>query len=87
MSSVLEHTGGLVALAGGERCAKRETDDDANRDAGSGENLGRGGGPERIDHRAGKAVLGGLVAELNDLSARGLGFEQGVVEHGGQRRG
>jgi hypothetical protein len=34
-------------------------------------------------------MFGGLVAELEDLSAGGVGFDQGVVEDGGEilRRG
>ena len=83
----LEDAGGLVALAGGERCAKREADDDADRDGGSGEGFDGAGDPCGVDHGAGEAMLGGLVAEADDLGAGGLGLEQGVVEDGGERGG
>ncbi len=45
--------------------------------------------PGGVDHGAGEAVLGGLVAELEDLGPGGVGLEQGVVENGGEvlRRG
>ena len=42
------------------------------------------GDPGRVDHGAGEAVLGGFVAELQDLGAGGVGFEQGMVEDGGK---
>ena len=83
----LEDAGGLVALAGGERRAEGKSDDDADRDAGSGEGFDGAGDPRGVDHGAGEAVLGGLVAETDDLGAGGLGLEQGVVEDGGQRGG
>jgi hypothetical protein len=40
-----------------------------------------------VDHGAGEAVLGGLVAEADDLGAGGLGLEQCVVEDCGERGG
>ena len=83
----LEYACGLVALGGGERCAEGEADDDADRDAGPGEGFDGAGDPCGIDHGAGEAVLGGLVAEANDLGAGGLRLEQGVVEDSGQRGG
>ena len=83
----LEDAGGLVALGGGEGRAKREADDDADRDGGSGEGFDGAGDPCGVDHGAGEAMLGGLVTEADDLGAGGLGLEQGVVEDGGERGG
>ena len=42
------------------------------------------GDPGGVDHGAGEAVLGGFVAELEDLGAGGVGLEEGVVEDGGE---
>ena len=38
------------------------------------------GDPGGVDHGAGEAILDGLVAELEDLGARCVGLEEGVVE-------
>jgi len=42
------------------------------------------GDPSGVDHGTGEAVLGRLVAELEDLIAGGVGFEEGVVENSGK---
>ena len=71
----------------GERCAEREADDDAYGDAGAGQGVGCGRDPVGVDHGAGEAVFGGFVAELDDLAAGGVGFEQGVVQDRGEISG
>ena len=58
--------------------------DDADGNAGAGEGGGGDSDPGGVDHGAGEAVFGGLVAELEDLSAGGVGLEEGVVEDGGE---
>ncbi len=82
--AVLEDANGFVALGGGEGGTQGEADDDADGDAGAVEGSGGEGDPGGVDHGAGEAVLGGLVAELEDLSAGGVGLEEGVVEDGGE---
>ena len=42
------------------------------------------GDPSGVDHGTGEAVLGRLVAELEDLSTVGIGLEERVVEDGRQ---
>ncbi len=87
MRAELEDADGLVALGGGQRGTEGEADDDADRDAGAGEGVGGGGDPGGVDHGAGEAVFGGLVAELEDLGAGGVGLEQRVIEDGGEVSG
>ena len=77
--------GRLLAQRGDQRGAQGKADDHAHRNAGSGEHGDRGGGPDGVDHGAGKAVADGLVAEILDLLAGGVGLQQGVVDDGGQR--
>jgi hypothetical protein len=84
MGTVFEHVRGLFALGDGERCAEREADDDADGDAGALEGSGGERDPGGVDHGAGEAVLGGFVAELEDLGAGGVGLEEGVIEDGGK---
>src|ERR1700733_7295002 len=87
--AVLEDAGGLVALGTGEGRSQREAEDDTDRDARAGESGGSERDPGRVDHGAGKAVLGGLVTELEHLVAGGVGLEERVVEDGREvlRRG
>jgi len=82
--AVVEHVGGLFVLGGGESGAKREADDNADGDAGPLEGGGGERDPGGVDHGAGEAVFGGFVAELKDLGAGGVGFEEGVVEDGSE---
>ena len=42
------------------------------------------GDPGGVDHGTGEAVLGGLVADLEDLGTGGVGLEECVVEDGGE---
>ncbi len=84
VGSVLEDAGGLVALGGGECGTQGEADDDADGDAGAVESVGGERDPGGVDHGAGEAVRGGLVAELEDLRAGRVGLEECVVEYGGE---
>ena len=77
--------GGLLAERGDKRCAQRKADDDAHGNAGAGEHTDGGGGPDGVDHGAGKAVANGLIAEAFNLIAGGIGLEQGVVNDRSQR--
>src|SRR5271154_1800481 len=76
-----EDASGLVALGAGEGGTEGEADEDANGNAGAVESGGGEGDPGGIDHGTGKTMFGGLVAELENLSAGGVGLEERVVEH------
>ncbi len=84
VGALFEDADGLVALGAGEGCSQGEADDDADGYTGSGEGGGGDGDPGGVDHGAGEAMLGGFVADLEDLGAGGVGFEEGVVEDGGE---
>ena len=84
VGSVLEDADGFVAFGAGEGGTQGEADDYAYGDAGAGEGGGGEGDPGGVDHGAGEAVVGGLVAEPEDLVAGGVGLEEGVVEDGGE---
>jgi len=84
VGTVFDHVGGLFALGDGEGGTEGEADDDADGDAGAGEGGGGERDPGGIDHGAGEAVLGGFVAELEDLGAGGVGLEESVVKDGGE---
>ncbi len=78
MSTLFDHSSGLVALGGGECGSEGKSDDDAD---GHSRALERGDGglnPDGVDHRAGESMLGRLVAELKDLIAAGVGLQDGV---------
>jgi hypothetical protein len=77
-----ENTCGFVALGGGEGGTQGEADDDTDGDPGTLEGFGGNSDPGWVDHGAGKAIFGRLVAELEDLSAVGVGLEERVVEDG-----
>ena len=85
--AVFEDADGLVALGAGESGAEREANEDANGDTGSQEGGGGEGYPGGVEHGAGEAVLGGFVADLEDLGAGGVGLDEGVVEDGGEGLG
>ncbi len=89
MGAVLEDACGFVALRAGEGGTQGEADEGADRNAGAVEGSDGERDPGWIDHGTGKAVLGGFVAELEDLGAGGVGLEEGMVEDGGEvlRRG
>lgn len=80
----LEDAGSLVALGRCETGSEGEADDHADGDSGSSEGFDSSADPDRVDHGTGEAVLGGFVAELDNLGACGVGPQQGVVENGGE---
>jgi hypothetical protein len=82
-----ENSRGFVAFGGGEGGTQGEADDDAYGDAGAVEGGGGDGDPGGVDHGAGEAVLDGLVAELEDLGAGGVGLEQRMVQDCGEGLG
>ena len=84
VGALLKDSSSFVAFGGGEGGTQGEADDDADGDAGAVEGGGGDGDPCWVDHGAGEAVLGGLVAELEDLSAGRVGLEESVVEDGGE---
>jgi hypothetical protein len=84
VGAVLKDADGLVALGAGEGGSEGKADDDADGDSGAAEGGGGQRDPVGVDHGAGEAMLSGLMADLEDLGTVGVGFEQGVVEDGGE---
>jgi hypothetical protein len=82
--AVLEDADGFVALGTGERRSEGEAYEDADGDAGSGECGVREGDPSGVDHGAGKVMFGYFVADLEGVGAGGVGFEESVIEDGGE---
>jgi hypothetical protein len=82
MGAELKNASGFVALGGGEGGTQGEADDHADGDAGAAEGGVGDANPGWVDHSACEAVFGSLVTELEDLSARRVRFEQGMVEDG-----
>jgi hypothetical protein len=76
--------GCLLAKCGDQRSAEGKTDHYADGNAGAGEKLNGGGGPDGIDHGAGETVADGFIAEVFNLVARGVGLEEGVVNDRGE---
>ena len=62
--------------------AEREADDRAHLDRRVAQQLGAQRDPGRVDAHRREAVLGRLLAQLDDLVARGLGLEQRVIDAG-----
>jgi hypothetical protein len=84
VGSEFEDAHGFVAFDGGEGGTQGKAYDDAYGDTGAGEGGDGDGDPDGVDHGAGEAVLGGLVAELEDLGTGGVGFEESMVEDRGE---
>lgn len=84
MRAVLEDAHGFVAFGAGEGGSQGEAYERADGDSGALE-FGCGNcHPGGVDHGAGETVLGRLVAELEDLVAGGVWFDEGVVDDCGE---
>ena len=70
----------LVRLRGRRHRAEREADDRAHHDVGAGEHRLAQRYPRRVHAHRREVVLARLLAQLDDLVARGLGLEQRVVD-------
>jgi hypothetical protein len=81
---MLEDADGLVALGAGKCGSEGEADEDADGDASSSEGGVGECDPGGVDHGAGEAVFGCFVADLEGVCAGGIGFEESVIEDGGE---
>ena len=76
---------GFLTERGDQRCAERKSDGCGDGNAGAGEELDGGGGPDGIHHDGGEAVARCLRAKSFNLLARGIGLYERVIDDGGER--
>jgi hypothetical protein len=84
MSSLFQHSSGLVSLGGGESGPEGKSDDYADWHSRALESGDGGLDPDGVDHGAGEAVFGCFMAELKDLIAAGVRLKECVIEDSGK---